>query len=263
MGIGFLVGLALALLVGGLLGRMLALCGLSPTGQEKRSRVVRAHGPFTLAMTAVGTAGHPCWKLPHLLLTRAFTEAMCTGRCGPVRGKRRRDFMGRLGINNDGGVPGRLRDLMERLFGCAMTLHYRGNDKSVCLARAAPHDRARAAHPPPRARADPPRAKAGRLRFSLASHVSTALLRLSQGDRWPSSLPKSLSRAILRSCLWLPPAARLALEPLGRRKPAARTLTLAQRGVCHCLAHAALAQHCTWLRFVLPLSGLAVAAGPG
>lgn len=32
---------------------------------------------------------------------------------------------------------------------------------------------------------------------------------------------------------WLPLAACLALGPAGRRKPAARTLTLAQRGVCH------------------------------
>ena len=53
-----------------------------------------------------------------------------------------------------------------------------------------------------------------------------------QGDRWPASLPKSLPCPILRSGLWLPPVARLALGPLGRRNPAARTLTLALRAVC-------------------------------
>ena len=40
-------------------------------------------------------------------------------------------------------------------------------------------------------------------------------------------------------------------------------LTFALRAVCHGLAHAATARPCTRLRFVLPLSGFAVAAGPG
>ena len=41
----------------GFLGRMLALCSLPRTGQGKRSRFVRTNGPFTWAMTAVGTPG--------------------------------------------------------------------------------------------------------------------------------------------------------------------------------------------------------------
>jgi hypothetical protein len=88
-----------------------------------------------------------------------------------------------------------------------------------------------------------------------APYAYTALPRFSPGDCSASSLSHSLPGPILRLGLWLPPAACLALEPLGRRKPAARTLTLAQRGVCHCLAHATLARPCTWLRFVLPAIG--------
>lgn len=91
--------------------------------------------------------------------------------------------------------------------------------------------------------------------LECASDDYTALLGLIEGDCWASSLPKSLHCPILHSGLWLPPVARLALDPLGRRKPAARTLALTQRGVCHCLAHAALARPYTWPRFVLPAVG--------
>ena len=60
----------------------------------------------------------------------------------------------------------------------------------------------------------------------------------------PSSLPKSLSRTIRRSGLWLPPGARLPFEPLGRRKPAARTLDARPSGrlslPCPCRHCAAL-----------------------
>ena len=42
--------------------------------------------------------------------------------------------MGRLGINNNGAGPQRrLRYQMERLLSCAVSLHYRGDDKSVRL----------------------------------------------------------------------------------------------------------------------------------
>jgi hypothetical protein len=134
MGIGFLVGLALPILVGGLLGRMLARCGLSLTGQEKRSRFVRANGPLTLAMTTVGTTRLPCGNLPRLLLSRVSTEAVRTGRRNLVLGKSLRDFMGRLGVNNGGGVCRRLCNQMESLFSCAISLPYRGQDNPVRLA---------------------------------------------------------------------------------------------------------------------------------
>ena len=119
---------------------MLAPCGLplidQPlTGQGKCSHLVRTDGSFALAMTAVGTAWLPPGNLPRLLLARVCTEAAGTGRRDLVLGNSLRDFLGRLGIISDGDVPRRwLRDQMERLFGSAVSLHYRGDDKSVRLS---------------------------------------------------------------------------------------------------------------------------------
>ena len=366
MGIGFLIGLAL-----GFLGRMPARCSLP-----------RSNGPFTLAMTAVGTRRLPCGDPPRLLRVWKCSEAVRTGRRDLVHEKRPRDFVGRLGVNNGGGVPLRQRrDQMERLFGCAVSLHYRGDDRSVrragvitgkavlwwdhgrpdldsllpseirpsppffdsivrqpipidlnclhvlrrsalglhlflwltgrtfslthpfaltwkpvdaqhrsfpeedgdhlavqnsckeCLRelkkikRALPglHDTTeRGRHIPHSAHAQVSRGRKPDACARALRHMSPLPCRVSlKVAAARSRLPKSLSRTIRRSGLWLPPDARLGLDPLGRRKPTARTLTLAQRGVCHCLAHAALARPCTWLCFVLPLSGLAVAASPG
>ena len=349
MGIGVLVGLAL-----GFLGRMPARCSLP-----------RSNGPFTLAMIAVGTRRLPCGNPPRLLRFWECSEAVRTGRRDLAHEKRPRDFVGRLGVNNGGVARRQRRDRMERLFGCAVSLYYRRDDRSVrrpdldsllpskfrlsdpffdsivrqpipidlnclhvlsrsalglhlylwltcrtfslthpfaltwkpvyaqhrffpeeagddltvrnfcrkCLRELKKIKRAwpgvrytteRGRHIPHSAPAQVSRgrkpdacARALRLMSPLPCRVS---LKVTAAR---SRLPKSLSRTIRRSGLWLPPDARLALDPLGRRKPAARTLTLAQRGVCHCLAHAALARPCTWLRFVLPLSGLAVAASPG
>ena len=247
----------------GLRGRTPAHCSLPRVDRGTRYHFVQQNGPFNLVMSAGIQEKLTYVNLPRLLLVRVCTEVARTGQRNLDLGKRLSGFMDQLGICSTSGY-GRCgpRERMERLLSCAISLHYRGDGKSVRLARAALHHRARAAHPPPHARADPSGRKPGACPLRL--YVSTALLRFSQGDRWPSSLPKSLSSTILRSGLWLPSAARLALGPLGRRNPAARTLTLAQRGrLSTCLAHAALKRPCTWLRFVLPLPGLAVAASPG
>ena len=116
-------------------GRMLALCSLPRTGQGKRSHFVHTNGPFTLAMTAVGTPRLLYGNLPRLLLAWVCTEAVRTGRRDLVLDNSLHAFMGRLGIDNDGGVRRRrLRDQMERLFICVISLQYRGDDKSVRLA---------------------------------------------------------------------------------------------------------------------------------
>ena len=92
--------------------------------------------------------------------------------------------------------------------------------------------------------------------LECAFDACAVLPRFSPGHRWASSLSHSLPCPILRSGLGLPTAARLALGPPDRRKPAARTLTLARRGrLSTCLAHAALERPCTRLRFVLPAAG--------
>ena len=119
----------------GFLGRMLALCCLPRTDQGKRSHFVRTNGPFSLAMSAGASGKLPYGNLPRLLLAWVSTEAVRTGRRELVLGKSLRHFMGHLRINNDGGVPRRrFRDQMERLFSCAISLHYRGDAKSIRLA---------------------------------------------------------------------------------------------------------------------------------
>ena len=119
----------------GFLGRMLALCSLPRTDQGKRSQFVRTNGPFSLAMSAGASGKLPYGNLPRLLLAWVSTEAVRTGKRELVMGNSLIGFMRRLGIENDGGYPRRrLRDQMERLFSCAISLHYRGEDRSVHLA---------------------------------------------------------------------------------------------------------------------------------
>ena len=207
----------------GFRGRVLAHCSQPRVDQGKRSHFVRQNGPFNLVMSAGVQEMLAYENLPRLLPARDCTEVVRIGQRNLVPGKSLSGFMDRFGSHSTSGCGRRrMREQMERLLGCAISLHFRGDDKSVRLARAALLYRARAAHPPLHARADFRRSIAGRLR--LASCVSTPLLRFSQGDRRPSSLPKSLSRTVLRSGLRLPPGARLPFEPLGRRKPPARTL---------------------------------------
>jgi len=87
-------------------GRMLAHCSLPRTDQVKHSHFVHTNGPFTWAMTGIGTPRLPCGNLPLVLIAWECTEAVRTGR-------------------SDG---------KERLFSCAASLHYRGDGKPVCLA---------------------------------------------------------------------------------------------------------------------------------
>jgi len=59
---------------------------------------VRTNGPFTLAITAVGTSRLPCGNLPHLLLAWVCTETVRTGLRVLVLRKGFRGFMARPGI---------------------------------------------------------------------------------------------------------------------------------------------------------------------
>ena len=96
---------------------------------------MRANGPFTLAMSAGATGKLPYGNLPRLLLAWVSTEAVRTGKRELQLGKSLIGFMRRLGIENDGGYPRRrLREQMERLFSSAISLHFRGEGKSVHLA---------------------------------------------------------------------------------------------------------------------------------
>ena len=194
----------------GFRGRMLALCSLRWTGQGKRSHFARTNGTFTLAMSAVGNTRFPCGNLPRPLLAWVCTQAVRTGRRVLALRKGFRGFMARPGIHaTDGYGRPRLRDQRERLLSSAISLHCRGDCKSVRLARAERLNRAMAAHSPSHAAADPRRARVRCLRLSVRLMTlpsCSASLKVTAGPpAFPNRLPApSLTRAFgcLRSLAW-------------------------------------------------------------
>ncbi len=116
-------------------GRMLALCSLPRVNPGKSSHFIRRNGPLSLTMTAGNPAKLPYGNLPRLLLAWVCTEAVRTQRRDLILGKSLSDFMRRLDIDNQGGYGRRrLRDQMERLFPCTISLYYKRDDKAVRLA---------------------------------------------------------------------------------------------------------------------------------
>ena len=112
----------------GFMARMLALCSLPRTNPGNRDKYVRRNGPYTLVMTATGTAKLPFGILPRLLLAWVSTEAVRTQSPVLVLGDSLADFMRKLGIyNTSGGRTGgrtRLRNQMQRLFKASVSLTY-------------------------------------------------------------------------------------------------------------------------------------------
>ena len=116
-------------------GRMLALCSLPRVNPGKSSHFIRRNGPLSLTMTAGNPAKLPYGNLPRLLWAWVCTEAVRTQRRDLILGKSLSDFMGRLGIYSTSGYGRRrLRDQMERLFPCTISLYYKRDDKAVRLA---------------------------------------------------------------------------------------------------------------------------------
>ena len=112
----------------GFMARTMALCSLPRSNPGNRTQYKRVNGPFTLYMTASGGNKLPFGNLPRLLLAWVSTEAVKTGRRQLVLGRSLSEFMRSLGINSDsGGARGeqtRLRNQMNRLFGCTVSLIY-------------------------------------------------------------------------------------------------------------------------------------------
>ena len=85
-------------------------------------------GRSQLYMTATGGNNLPFGILPRLLLARVCTEAVRTRSPELILGRSLSEFMRKLGMDDrGGGVHGervRLRNQMQRLFGCAVTLTY-------------------------------------------------------------------------------------------------------------------------------------------
>ena len=125
----------------GFMARLLALCSLPRTNPGDRLQFKRANGPYKLIMTATGDAKLPYGTLPRLLLAWVCTEAVRTQNRELVLGRSLYEFMQKLGIlsSDSGGVTGirtRLRNQMQRLFGCTVSLLY--EDARVATIMNAP-----------------------------------------------------------------------------------------------------------------------------
>ena len=104
----------------GFMVRLMALCSLPRTNPGRRIQYKRVNGPYTLIMTATGTAKLPYGNLPRLLMAWVSTEAVRTQRRELILGRSLSEFMRKLDITStSGGTRGdrtRLRNQMKRLF---------------------------------------------------------------------------------------------------------------------------------------------------
>ena len=112
----------------GFMMRLLALCTLPRTNPGDRLQYRRVNGPFTLIMTATGTAKLPYGALPRLLLAWVCTEAVRTQSRTLKLGWSLSEFMRQLGLNpGSGGRTGgrtRLQNQMRRLFSTSVELSH-------------------------------------------------------------------------------------------------------------------------------------------
>ena len=110
----------------GFMARMMALCSLPRTNPGNRLQYKRQNGPFTLYMVAGGGNKLPFGNFPRLLLAWVSTEAVRTQSRELVLGRSLSEFMRALGVYSSSGGRGgtRLRNQMNRLFGCTVSLIY-------------------------------------------------------------------------------------------------------------------------------------------
>ena len=119
------------------MARLLALCSLPRTNPGNRLQYVRRNGPYTLTITATGPYKLPFGNLPRLLLAWVCTEAVRTRSRELVLGRSLSQFMRKLFIYHDSagttGARTRLRNQMNRLFGCTVSLVYEDDRVSATI----------------------------------------------------------------------------------------------------------------------------------
>ena len=112
----------------GFMARLLALCSLPRTNPGNRHQYKRVNGPYKLILIAGGDNRLPYGNLPRLILAWVCTEAVRTQSRELVLGRSFSGFMRKLGMQDDSGSPRgdrtRLRNQMNRLFGCTVSLIY-------------------------------------------------------------------------------------------------------------------------------------------
>ena len=114
----------------GFLGRTMALCSLPRSNPGNRHQYKRVNGPYKLIMIAGGDNKLPFGTNPRLILAWLCTEAVRTGSRDIVLGRSLSEFMRKLGISStDGRGQARLRNQMERLFGCTVSMIYKDDNR--------------------------------------------------------------------------------------------------------------------------------------
>ena len=109
----------------GFMARMMALCSLPRSNPGNRKEYKRINGPFTLYMVAGGGNKLPFGNLPRLLMAWLCSEAVRTQSRVLILGKSLSDFMRALGVYSSSGEKHiRLRNQMNRLFGCTVSMIY-------------------------------------------------------------------------------------------------------------------------------------------
>ena len=112
----------------GFMARLLVLCSLPRTNPGNRHQYKRQNGPYTLIMYSSGETKLPFGNLPRLLLAWISTEAVRTQSREISLGRSLSGFMRKLGMDDRSGSPRgdrtRLRNQMQRLFGCNVQLIY-------------------------------------------------------------------------------------------------------------------------------------------
>ena len=114
----------------GFMARMMALCSLPRSNPGNRHQYKRVNGPYKLVMPAIGDHKLPFGTNPRLILAWVCTEAVRTQSRDIVLGRALSEFMRKLGISStDGRGQARLRNQMERLFSCSVSMIYKDDNR--------------------------------------------------------------------------------------------------------------------------------------
>ena len=116
----------------GFMARTMALCSLPRTNPGNITQYMRENGPYTLVMSVGGLHKLPFGTNPRLILAWVSTEAVRTQNRDIVLGRSLSEFMRKLGISStDGRGQARLRNQMERLFSCSVSMTYKDNNRQT------------------------------------------------------------------------------------------------------------------------------------
>ena len=107
------------------MGRMMALCSLPRTNTGNRKEYIRSNGPYELSIIAGSRNKLPYGNIPRLLMAWVCTEAVRTQSRRLFLGNSLSCFLRMVRIAEGGGARTRLRQQMERLFRCQISLIYR------------------------------------------------------------------------------------------------------------------------------------------